>query len=58
MEESRRRGRQMLLALAALFLLPLLVAFTLYYGKVWRPAGSASKGELIEPARTSGLSFI
>ena len=51
MEESRRRGRQMLLALAALFLLPLLVAFTLYYGKVWRPAGSASKGELIEPAR-------
>jgi hypothetical protein len=27
------------------------VAFTLYYGKLWRPANSSSKGELIEPAR-------
>ena len=27
------------------------VAFALYYGKLWRPAGSSSKGELIEPAR-------
>lgn len=46
-----RRGRRMLLALAALFLLPLAVAFALYYGGSWRPAGSASHGELIVPAR-------
>jgi len=51
MEDARRRGRRTLLGLAALFLLPVAVAFTLYYGKVWRPAGSSSKGELIEPAR-------
>ena len=51
MDESRRRGRRSLLILAAIFLLPVFVAFALYYGKLWRPAGSASKGELIEPAR-------
>jgi hypothetical protein len=51
MEDSRRRGRRVLLVLAAMFLLPVAVAFTLYYGKLWRPAGSASKGELITPAR-------
>jgi len=45
------RGRRQLLIVAAVFLLPVLVAFTLYYGKLWRPAGSSSKGELIEPAR-------
>jgi hypothetical protein len=51
MEDSRRRGRRLLLILAAIFLLPVAVSFALYYGKLWRPAGSASKGELITPAR-------
>jgi cytochrome oxidase Cu insertion factor (SCO1/SenC/PrrC family) len=51
MEESRRRGRQLLLILAAIFLVPVIVAFALYYGDLWRPGGSASKGELINPAR-------
>jgi hypothetical protein len=51
MEDSRSRGRRSLLLLAALFLLPVAVAFTLYYGKLWRPAGSASHGELISPPR-------
>ena len=51
MEDSRRRGRRVLLILAAMFLLPVAVAFTLYYGQLWRPAGSASHGELISPAR-------
>jgi cytochrome oxidase Cu insertion factor (SCO1/SenC/PrrC family) len=47
-----RRGRRQLVALAALFLVPLAVAFWLYYGPTgWRPAGSASKGDLIDPAR-------
>ena len=31
MEESRRRGRQVLLIIAAIFLLPVIVAFALYY---------------------------
>jgi cytochrome oxidase Cu insertion factor (SCO1/SenC/PrrC family) len=51
MNEARRRGRQLLLILAAVFLLPVIAAFALYYGKLWRPGGLASKGELIEPAR-------
>jgi hypothetical protein len=51
MEDSRSRGRRQLLIVAAVFLLPIVGAFALYYGKLWRPAGSSSKGELIEPAR-------
>ena len=51
MQDSRARGRRTLILVAAMFLVPVAIAFTLYYGKLWRPAGSASKGELIEPAR-------
>ena len=51
MDEARRRGRQVLLIIAAMFLLPVAIAFALYYGELWRPAGSSSKGELIQPAR-------
>ena len=51
MEDSRRHGRRMFLIIAAVFLLPVAASFALYYGKLWRPAGSASKGELITPAR-------
>lgn len=51
MEDSRRRGRRLLLLLAAIFLVPVLLAFALYYGNMWRPSGSSSKGELITPAR-------
>ncbi len=51
MQDPRARGRRTLLLVAAVFLVPVVVAFTLYYGKLWRPAGSASKGQLIEPAR-------
>ena len=47
-----RRGRRQLVALAALFFVPLAVAFWLYYGPTdWRPAGGSNKGELVEPAR-------
>jgi len=50
--EAVRRGRRQLLALAALFFVPLAVAFWMYYGPTgWRPSGDASKGDLIEPAR-------
>lgn len=57
MEEARRRGRQVLMLIGALFLVPLAISFALYYGQ-WRPSGSSSKGELITPARpldASGL---
>jgi hypothetical protein len=47
-----RRGRRQLLALAALFFVPLAIAFWLYYGAGhWRPAGGTNKGDLIDPAR-------
>ena len=51
MMDSRARGQRTLLIVAALFFVPVVVAFTLYYGKLWRPAHSAGKGELIDPAR-------
>jgi hypothetical protein len=51
MDEARRHGRRVLLLIAALFLLPVLVASMLYYGKLWRPAGSSSMGALIDPPR-------
>lgn len=47
-----RRGRRQLLLLAALFFVPLAIAFWMYYGPTgWRPSGNASKGDLIDPAR-------
>ena len=58
MEDVRTRGRRTLYVLAALFLLPVAVAFALYYGKLWRPAGSSSKGELIEPARPLNIAGL
>lgn len=47
-----RRGRRQLVALAALFFVPLAIAFWLYYGPAtWRPSGGTNKGELVDPAR-------
>jgi cytochrome oxidase Cu insertion factor (SCO1/SenC/PrrC family) len=46
-----RRGRRMLLTIAALFFVPLAIAFALYYGGAWRPGGTTNHGELITPAR-------
>jgi hypothetical protein len=51
MEDPRSRGRRQLLIVAAVFLLPVIAAFAMYYGQLWRPTGSSSKGELIDPAR-------
>jgi hypothetical protein len=49
--ELRLRNLRMLAVLAGLFLLPLAVAFWMYYGTDWRPAARVNHGELIIPAR-------
>jgi hypothetical protein len=45
------RNLRTLPVLAALFLLPLILAFFTYYGTGWRPAGHVNHGSLITPAR-------
>ena len=49
--ETTRRNLRTILALAALFVLPVAGSFWLYYGASWRPSGHVNRGELIEPAR-------
>jgi len=51
--EARLRARNLrtLALLAALFLLPLALAFCTYYGTDWRPSGRLNHGQLISPAR-------
>jgi cytochrome oxidase Cu insertion factor (SCO1/SenC/PrrC family) len=47
-----KRGRRQFLGVAALFFVPLAVAFWLYYGPAdWRPVGGSNKGDLLDPAR-------
>ena len=48
----RAGKKRTLTALAALFLLPLAVAFFTYYGTPWRPARRVNHGVLILPARS------
>jgi len=50
-DDLRARNLRTLAGLAALFFLPLLASFWLYYGTGWRPAGHVNHGELITPAR-------
>jgi cytochrome oxidase Cu insertion factor (SCO1/SenC/PrrC family) len=49
--EPRARNLHTLAALAALFLLPLALAFFTYYGTAWRPSAHVSHGRLLSPAR-------
>jgi cytochrome oxidase Cu insertion factor (SCO1/SenC/PrrC family) len=49
--DLRKKNLRTVGALAALFLLPLVASFWMYYGSTWRPAGRTNNGELIEPAR-------
>jgi len=48
----RTRNLRTLALLAALFFLPLLLAFLSYYGTGWRPAHHVNHGVLIAPPRT------
>lgn len=50
--ETTARNLRTVLALAALFVLPLAGSFWLYYGAGWRPSGHVNHGELIQPVRT------
>ncbi len=47
--ELRARNLRTLAALAALFLLPLALAFITYYGTDWRPGAHVNHGRLITP---------
>lgn len=47
MTEQVDRGRRQFLMLAAFFLGPLVLAFVIYYGFDWRPAGSTEHGQLL-----------
>jgi cytochrome oxidase Cu insertion factor (SCO1/SenC/PrrC family) len=49
--DPRIRGRRTLLGIAALFFVPVAIAFALYYGSAWRPGHRTNHGELIAPAR-------
>jgi hypothetical protein len=51
-EEAALRARNLRTvgALAAVFVLPLLLSFWMYYGGGWRPAGQSNHGALITPA--------
>ncbi len=54
------RDKKILLALAAIFFVPLIVAWIWFYNvDALRPGGSVAKGELIQPARALGeFSFL
>ncbi|MFO7325268.1 MAG: hypothetical protein DIU62_006105 [Pseudomonadota bacterium] len=44
-------SRRTLYLLLAVFFLPLVASFVLYYGVEWRPAAGANHGELLQPLR-------
>lgn len=50
-DDLRARNLRMLAVLAGLFLLPLLLAFYMYYATDWRPAKRVNHGTLISPVR-------
>jgi cytochrome oxidase Cu insertion factor (SCO1/SenC/PrrC family) len=47
----RKRNLRTIGLLAAVFFLPLIASFYMYYGGAWRPAASTAHGELYQPAR-------
>lgn len=49
--EIVRKRRLQLVLLALVFFGPLAVAFYLYYGAAWQPAGRTNVGELLQPVR-------
>jgi cytochrome oxidase Cu insertion factor (SCO1/SenC/PrrC family) len=47
----RKRNLRTVGLLAAIFFLPLVFSFYMYYGSAWRPAASTAHGELYQPAK-------
>jgi cytochrome oxidase Cu insertion factor (SCO1/SenC/PrrC family) len=47
----RKRNMRTVGLLAAIFFLPLIASFYMYYGSAWRPDASTAHGELYRPAR-------
>jgi cytochrome oxidase Cu insertion factor (SCO1/SenC/PrrC family) len=58
MSDPRARGRRNFLLMAALFFVPVIAVFAMYYGGLWSPPGSAAKGELVHPARPLELAGL
>jgi hypothetical protein len=50
-DNLRARNLRMLAVMAGLFLLPLILAFYMYYATDWRPVRRVNHGTLISPAR-------
>jgi hypothetical protein len=50
-KQLRARNLRLLAMLGGLFLVPLALAFWVYYGTDWRPLRTVNHGELITPAR-------
>ncbi|MDH3588582.1 MAG: hypothetical protein OEQ74_04190 [Gammaproteobacteria bacterium] len=48
-KSSQHHGRRMLVLIAFLFIGPLVLAWTLYLGGLWRPGAGANHGELLQP---------
>ncbi len=57
-DNLRARNLRMLGMLAALFLVPLLLAFYMYYGTDWRPVKRVNHGTLISPVRPLPLAKL
>jgi cytochrome oxidase Cu insertion factor (SCO1/SenC/PrrC family) len=49
--KMRKRNLRTVGLLAAIFFLPLIFSFYMYYGSDWRPAASTAHGELYRPAK-------
>lgn len=49
--DAPKRRKTQAWVLVGVFFAPLLLAFLLYYGGEWRPAGTTNHGELVTPPR-------
>ncbi len=48
--QERRKGRTAFLVLVAIFFLPLIAAWLMYFGVInWKPSGIKANGELVHP---------
>jgi hypothetical protein len=52
MTDAPRPNRGKLIVLLVIFFVPLAIAFAMYYGSSWRPAGTTNHGQLLLPLQT------